>query len=291
MRPCPPRRVARGAWLLASAAALLLTTSCSFGSSARPTPTSPPTATETPLIVPSATPLPTPTATPSIGAGGTIVVGGDLRTRGAPSTQGPVVSTLKDKQAVQIIATVQGENWVVGTQTWVSTSPDWARTWYELSDKTFVYAPFVFILGPNEVSPFVDPQGQEKWVDVNVTTQTASAMVGAKAIFSAPVSTGQAGFPTPLGTFKIEPDGRLPVERMTAAQAGFNPGQATYDVERVLFTQYFDRKGDALHLNYWRPSSVFGRTPTSHGCVGIEMHGAQYFWLFGSPGMRVEIHR
>jgi hypothetical protein len=30
---------------------------------------------------------------------------------------------------------------------------------------------------------------------------------------------------------------------------------------------------------------------TSHGCVGIELHEAQYFWLFGSPGMRVEIHK
>jgi hypothetical protein len=59
----------------------------------------------------------------------------------------------------------------------------------------------------------------------------------------------------------------------------------------VLFTQYFDRNGDALHLNYWRPDSVFGHSATSHGCVGMEMHEAQYFWLFGFPGMRVVIHR
>ena len=63
-----------------------------------------------------------------------------------------------------------------------------------------------------------------------------------------------------------------------------------YDVERVLFTQYYDRSGDALHLNYWRPKQVFGHTATSHGCVGMQLHDAQWFWLFGAPGMRVEIH-
>lgn len=58
----------------------------------------------------------------------------------------------------------------------------------------------------------------------------------------------------------------------------------------MLFTQYFDRNGNALHLNYWRPESVFGTTPTSHGCIGLLLHDAQWFWLFGEPGMRVEIH-
>ena len=77
---------------------------------------------------------------------------------------------------------------------------------------------------------------------------------------------------------------------MTASQAGYSPQQAVYDVERVLFTQYYDQKGDALHLNYWRPKEVFGQTATSHGCVGMQLHDAQWFWLFGAAGMRVEIH-
>ena len=135
-----------------------------------------------------------------------------------------------------------------------------------------------------------DAHGQEKWVDVNVSTQTATAMIGNRAVYTALVSTGQPAFPSPLGTHAIEKDGRLAVERMTATQAGYTAGQASYDVERVLFTQYYDRGGDALHLNYWRPDEVFGRTATSHGCVGMQIHDAQYLWLFGSAGMRVEIH-
>ena len=236
------------------------------------------------------TPLPKPTATPTMGAGDAIVVGGDLRVRGAASTKGAVVKTLKDQTPVRIAGAVEGENVLVGARTWLSTVPAWTRTWYQLADNSFVYSAFIFVLQPNEESPLVDPQGQEKWVDVNVTTQTASAMIGARAIYTAPVSTGSPQFPSPIGTHRIEKDGRLAVERMTATQAGYNPAQASYDVERVLFTQYYDRNGDALHLNYWRPKEVFGATATSHGCVGMQLHDAQYFWLFGAPGMRVEIH-
>jgi lipoprotein-anchoring transpeptidase ErfK/SrfK len=278
----------RAALMLAGTLLLPLGAACSGGSPAStPTPAPSDTATFAP---PTKTPFPTFTPTPALGAGAAIVVGGDLRVRAAPSTQGAVVKTLKDQQQVTIDGAVEGENVLVGAQTWLTTIPPWTRTWYRLTDGTFLYSAFVFMLQPGEASPLTDAQGEEKWIDVNVTTQTASAMIGPQAIYVAPVSTGSPQFPSPLGSHKIEKDGRLAVERMTAAQAGYTPGQAVYDVERVLFTQYYDRNGDALHLNYWRPAAVFGKTATSHGCVGMQLHDAQYFWLFGAPGMRVEIH-
>lgn len=267
----------------------LLAAACSTASAPEITMT--PGASDTPSPgPPTRTPFPTFTATPALGAGTQIVVGGDLRVRSGPSTRDKEVKTIKDLAPVQIDAAVQGENWLVGSQTWVTSVPDWTTTWFRLTDGTYVYAAFVFILQPGEASPLANYGGAEKWVDVDVTTQTATAMAGDRAVYTAPVSTGSAQFPSPPGTHKIEKDGRLAVERMTATQAGYSPAQASYDVERVLFTQYFDRLGDALHLNYWRPASVFGNTPTSHGCVGMQLHDAQYFWLFGFPGMRVEIH-
>jgi hypothetical protein len=265
----------------------LLTAACSSGSSA---PTETPAPSNTVPPAPTKTAFPAFTPTPALGAGNAIVVGGDLRVRDAPSTKGPVTKTLKDLSPVQIDAAVDGENVLVGGQTWLSTIPPWTRTWFRLTYYSYVYSAFIFILQPGEQSPLADAQGQEKWVDVNVSTQTASAMIGDRAVYTALVSTGSPQFPSPLGTHAIEKDGRLPVERMTATQAGYTPGQASYDVERVLFTQYYDRGGDALHLNYWRPQQVFGATATSHGCVGMQLHDAQYFWLFGFPGMRVEIH-
>lgn len=282
------RRMRRPATIAAIAVLASLALVACEGGNGAPAPTPPPsTATEAPATL---TPFPTFTPTPALGAGNAIIVGGDVRVRRAATTASDVVRTLPDLSPVTVDAAVDGEDWLIGAQTWVTTRPPWTRTWFRLTDGTFVYASFVFILQPGETSPLADAGGAEKWVDVNVTKQTAAAMVGDRAVYTAPVSTGAAPFASPLGSHRIEPDGRLAVERMTATQAGYSPAQASYDVERVLFTQYYDRKGDALHLNYWRPAGVFGHTATSHGCVGMQLHDAQYFWLFGFPGMRVEIH-
>jgi lipoprotein-anchoring transpeptidase ErfK/SrfK len=214
-----------------------------------------------------------------------------VRTRVEPSTQAEQAGSIADLTTVTLGQRVEGENWLLGTQTWLTSTPSWAAEWFQLNDGSYVYGPFVFVLADGETSPLAPvPEGVEKWIDVNLTTQTARAMVGDEARFTAAVSSGDPQFPTPQGSFIVQPDGRVAVVRMTASQAGFDASQATYDVERVLFTQYFDQKGDALHLNYWRPHEVFGNTPTSHGCVGLELHEAQYFWLFGAPNMRVEIH-
>jgi len=254
-----------------------------------PTPTLVPTQIPTP-VPPTLTPEASPTPVPQLQVGDAIIVGGEVRTRPDPSTRNVPVGTLADQQPVRIAAVVQGENWLVGEQTWVSSSPPWASEWLQLDDGTYVFGAFVFQLGEGETSPLLDPGGDEKWIDVDLSQQTATAMVGATPVHVAGATTGAPGFETPPGTHAIEPDGRVAVERMTASQAGYDTSQVRYDVERVLFTQYFDRYGDALHLNYWRPDSVFGSTATSHGCVGLRLHDAQYFWLFAQPGTRVEIH-
>jgi lipoprotein-anchoring transpeptidase ErfK/SrfK len=254
--------------------------------SATPIPTwtlVPPTAT--------ATPLPTATPPPELSSGSAIIVGGAVRTRVEPATTSEQAGELQDLDTVTIVNRVQGENWLLGEQDWVSTTPPWASEWFQLEDGSYVYGPFVFVLGEGEISPLAPAAGGvEKWIDVDISEQTARAMVGEDVRFTAAISSGEAQFPTPQGSLAIEPDGRLAVVRMTASQAGYSESQADYDVERVLFTQYFDQQGNALHLNYWRPHEVFGNVATSHGCIGMELHEAQYFWLFGEPGMRVEIH-
>jgi lipoprotein-anchoring transpeptidase ErfK/SrfK len=252
-----------------------------------PTP-EPPTPTSTPP--PTQTPVPSPTPTPELQPGQAIIVGGEVRTRSEPTSRSPQAGFRRDLEVVETVGLVTGENWLVGSQTWVSVVPDWTDEWFELADSSYVYGAFVFVLLEGEVSPLADPGDREKWIDVDISEQVARAMVGEEAVFTAAISSGAKPFETPLGSFAVEPDGRIAVERMTASQAGYDPEQARYDVERVLFTQYFDRSGDALHLNYWRPHAVFGNQPTSHGCVGLELHEAQYLWLFAEAGTRVEIH-
>ncbi len=254
-----------------------------------------PTATRTPpeatQSIPTPVATPGPTATPQLASGEAIVVGGEVRTRAEPSSQSEMVGTLDDLQRVKIVRRVEGENWIIGDQTWVSVTPDWASEWFELEDGSYVYGAFVFILKEGEISPTQPtPEGEERWIEIDLSEQMARAMVGDRVVFEAPITSGQAPFGTPTGSLAIEPDGRIAVERMTASQAGYAAEVAQYAVERVLFTQYFDRMGNALHLNYWRPHSVFGNTATSHGCAGLELHEAQYLWLFAAAGTRIEVH-
>lgn len=51
----------------------------------------------------------------------------------------------------------------------------------------------------------------------------------------------------------------MPNERMTSSSAGFDESEF-YDVQNVLFAQYFAAGGFAMHLNYWQPGGVFGVT-------------------------------
>jgi lipoprotein-anchoring transpeptidase ErfK/SrfK len=130
------------------------------------------------------------------------------------------------------------------------------------------------------------PQVQgERWIDVDLANQTATAMIGSQPLYSALVTTGKDGWETPRGTFHIL--SRVPDETMTSAAIG---AEEYYVLDHVLYTQYFTDRGHALHLNYWRDDSYFGRVRSSHGCVGMRLADAKFFWDFATFGTRVTVH-
>jgi lipoprotein-anchoring transpeptidase ErfK/SrfK len=124
----------------------------------------------------------------------------------------------------------------------------------------------------------------ERWVLVDIATQRASAMIGTEVVHTALVTTGKQGWETPRGTFRI--GYRVANETMTSASIG---AEEEYVLENVLYTQYFTNEGHALHLNYWRSDNYFGRIPSSHGCVGMRLADAEFFWRFASIGTRIVI--
>jgi len=124
----------------------------------------------------------------------------------------------------------------------------------------------------------------EHWVLVDLSDQTATAMVGNDRYYTALVTTGKDGWETPTGEFRI--NYRVYDETMTSASIG---AEEYYVLEHVLYTQYFTTEGHALHLNYWRPDSVFGHERTSHGCVGMRLTDAEFFWNFVGYNSRVVV--
>jgi len=216
-----------------------------------------------------------------------MALGGETPVRTEPSmSQGQTVRTLADRQPIVILREVRGERWVVGDQTWPMAIQDWTNLWYQI-DGGYVYAGFVFIPRPGDLDAINDHSGAHSVV-VDLNAQTATALVGDRTVHVAAATTGKPGYETPAGDHSI--NYRKFNETMTSAQAAIEDPREQYDVKNVLYTQYFDTEGDALHLNYWQPDSVFGHARTSHGCVGLELHDAQFFWLFATNGTDVSIH-
>jgi lipoprotein-anchoring transpeptidase ErfK/SrfK len=144
---------------------------------------------------------------------------------------------------------------------------------------------------PTPVVPEPDPPaipGPEvtgaRWILIDLASQSATAMIGETALYTALVTTGKDGWETPRGEFAILY--RVENETMTSAAIG---AEEFYHLEDVLYTQYFTRGGHAIHLNYWREDWYFGRIRSSHGCAGMRLADAEFFWRFAKIGTRVVV--
>ena len=108
----------------------------------------------------------------------------------------------------------------------------------------------------------------EKTIVVSIGQQSLWAYKGDRVVLSSAVSTGRAGFDTPLGNYAILT--KLPSQTMEGVIGG-----EYYNVPEVPSVMYFTNFGHALHGTYWH--SNFGQ-PMSHGCVNLPLDVAA--WLF-----------
>ena len=141
----------------------------------------------------------------------------------------------------------------------------------------------ITVVVPDGIGP------SEHWVDVSLSQQVACAMTGGEISRVILATSGQPGFETPAGQFYILY--RVANETMRSDSIGIPIDSPNgYDLDNVLWTQYFTYEGHALHDNYWRPLSVFGHVATSHGCVGMLEPDARFLWNFVNDGSLVNIH-
>jgi lipoprotein-anchoring transpeptidase ErfK/SrfK len=108
---------------------------------------------------------------------------------------------------------------------------------------------------------------EEKWIEVNLTTQTLIAYEGTKVVFKTKISSGRKNTPTLEGKWRIR-------EKLES-QLMSGPG---YYLPGVPYVMYFVGSY-ALHGAYWHNN--WG-TPMSHGCVNLKREDAR--WLYGWTG-------
>jgi len=144
----------------------------------------------------------------------------------------------------------------------------------------------------------------ERWVDVNVTSQTLVAYVGTLPVYATLVSTGKEStvkekdHRTPRGEWRI----REKHLTTTMDGDGSAAGDLPYSIEDVPYVAYYHR-AFALHGAFWHKN--FG-VRMSHGCVNLAPLDAKYLFFFtepripagwhgvfateGRPGSRVVVH-
>jgi len=131
------------------------------------------------------------------------------------------------------------------------------------------YPNYIRSMLPNGVYP------DERWFDINLTTQRMYAYDGDKLIKTFVVSTGLPGTPTVTGRFRVY------VKYTSTLMTG--PG---YYLPNVPWTMYF-YDGYGIHGTYWHNN--FGH-PMSHGCINMRNEDAQWAFGFASVGTLVNIH-
>jgi hypothetical protein len=119
----------------------------------------------------------------------------------------------------------------------------------------------------------------EKWIDVNLTSQTLVAYEGSSPVFQSLVSSGTSRYPTVTGQFRVWL--RFASQDMNGYRLGYD-----YFLQDVPYVQYFF-EDYALHGTYWHNN--FG-TPMSHGCVNLPTPAAEWLFHWASTGTLVNIH-
>jgi lipoprotein-anchoring transpeptidase ErfK/SrfK len=125
----------------------------------------------------------------------------------------------------------------------------------------------------------VDADAGERWIDVDLETQTLVAYEGHRPVFATIVSTGKGQPGTALGT----PRGvhRIWIKLLTSDMDNLEDDNAAryYRMEDVPWVQYFS-KGVGLHGAFWHRS--FGQV-RSHGCVNLSPLDAERLFWWTSP--------
>ncbi|MGW2953802.1 L,D-transpeptidase [Streptomyces eurythermus] len=115
--------------------------------------------------------------------------------------------------------------------------------------------------------------GRSQVSTVDVNTQTMTVVRDGQTIKSVPISAGSPEHTTYNGQMVVSE--KFTQTRMNGSTVGFG---GEYDIPDVPHAMRLTTSGTFIHGNYWynKGNPPFGRTGTSHGCVGLaDVQGAQ----------------
>jgi hypothetical protein len=160
------------------------------------------------------------------------------------------------------------------------------KQYAELTDGSFIKKSQVRITEPGP-----PPEGlaeNERYIDVDLSSQTLVAFEGARPVYATLISSGkhsrdkEKDHSTPTGEWRI----REKHITTTMDGDGTAAGDLPYSIEDVPFVQYYYRSF-ALHAAFWH--SNFG-VQMSHGCVNLSPLDAKWLFFFTGPELPEGFH-
>lgn len=118
----------------------------------------------------------------------------------------------------------------------------------------------------------------ERWINVNLSTQTLVAYEGDAPVYEAFISSGLPQWPTVTGQFRTYM--KYESQTMNGYLLGYD-----YYLPDVPYVMYF-YEDYAIHGTYWHNN--FG-TPMSHGCVNVSTPDAGWLFNWAPVGTLVNV--
>jgi lipoprotein-anchoring transpeptidase ErfK/SrfK len=186
----------------------------------------------------------------------------------------------------------------------VKTSVPVDGSWHWVNSKQVNYRPKNYWPAGTKVTVNIDTQGvnagNNTWgssgrkiafsigksvvTNVNVKTHTMTVTINGKLARTIPITAGKDGFTTRSGVKVIME--KFTVKRMDAATVGLKPGDPEYyNIPDVKWAQRVTSSGEFIHGAPWSAGSQ-GSANVSHGCVGMSLKDAQWYFnqtLRGDP--------
>lgn len=128
--------------------------------------------------------------------------------------------------------------------------------------------------------PPKDLEPGEKWIDVNLSTQSLVAFEGDKPVYATIVSTGRHNDEDKSKDFRtVQGEFRIREKHIAATMEDDSTSDGVYSIQDVPWIMYFEGSY-ALHGAFWH--SMFGRE-RSHGCVNMTPYDAKNIFEWAGP--------
>lgn len=162
---------------------------------------------------------------------------------------------------------IVGEEEIAGTRYYVAAD---GRLYRERDVRRIEPRPRPPEIGPNE-----------KWIEVNLTSQYVIAYEGDRPVYATLTSTGRARDPKDPNISYLTPTGlfRIRAKHLASAMDGDTATDGPYSIDDVPWVMYF-QLAYAIHGAFWHEAFGF---PRSHGCVNLSPVDAQWIFNWSDP--------